>query len=481
MKRTFVILAALALSFVPGFAMADPPERSSTLSDQQAVNVTIYNENLALVHDRRRVTLTNGINRIAWRDVSASMDATSAILDADATSSHVNVLEQNFDYDVLGQDALMQKYVGYDVIVVHPARFAGEHDRREHAKILSYNSSDVVLQYADRIETHIDGYIVFPSIPKSLRDRPTLTLDLQSANAGPQMLDLRYVTSGLSWNVAYVGTLDANQSHMSLVGLVTLNNTSGTSYHNARLQLVAGNVNRPAPTSQQLKMIANVTSGVGSDIYNVNATQENMFEYHLYTIGHPTTILDKQTKQLALLSANDVPVKKTLELQGSPYYYQSANTQLGDRLPVAVVVSFENKGGDLGIPLPAGQMRIYQNDSRGLAQFVGGDTIAHTPRNDTVRLRLGNSFDVVARKRQTDFSLLTNCSAQSSYAIDFTNGKDSPQDVTVLEPMPGLDWMITSESQAHTKPTSRLAQWLVHLPADGKATLTYTANVTWCR
>lgn len=174
-------------------------------------------------------------------------------------------------------------------------------------------------------------------------------------------------------------------------------------------------------------------------------------------------------------------MKTTLELQGSPYYYQRGNAQFGDRLPVAVVMSFENKGGDLGIPLPAGQMRIYQDDSHGLAQFVGGDNIPHTPRNDTVRLHLGNSFDVVARKRQTDFALLSNCSARSSYDIDFTNGKDNPQDVTVLEPMPTLDWTITTESQAHTKPTAQLARWLVHLPADGKAALTYTAEATWCK
>lgn len=481
MKRNSMFLAALMMSLVPVFASADPPERTSTLADQQAINVTIYNNDAALVHDRRRISLKPGSNRIAWRDVSAGMDATSAIVDADGSSSRVNVLEQNFDYDVLGQEALLQKYVGYEVIVVHPARFAGERDRREHARVLSYTNGDVVLQYADRIETRIDGYIVFPSIPKSLRDRPTLTLDLQSADAGPHMLDLRYLTSGLSWTVAYVGTLSTDQSHMSLVGLVTLNNGSGTSYHNARLQLVAGSVQMPT-TQRQLKTIARVTSGVASDLYNVNAVQENVFEYHLYTIGHPTTILDKQTKQLALISVGDVPVTKTLELYGESRYYEGiTEAGDGDRLPVSVIVTFENKGGDLGIPLPAGQMRIYEDDSHGLAQFVGGDNIPHTPKNDTVRLHLGEAFDIVAHRRQTNYRSLSDCSSQSSYEIDLTNGKDETQDVTVLEPMPSIDWKIVAESGPHTKPTSQLARWLVHLPADGKAALTYTAEVTWCR
>jgi hypothetical protein len=479
MKRNLLVLIALVFSFAPLCAPADVPERTTTLADQQAVNVTIYNNDMALVHDRRRISLTAGVNRIAWRDVSASMDATSAILDADESSSQVSVLEQNFDYDVLGQDSLLQKYVGYDVIVVHPAKFAGERDRREHAKILSVNNGGIVLQYADRVETRIDGYIIFPRIPKSLRDRPTLTLDLQSADVGPQVLDLRYLTSGLSWSVAYVGTLDPDQSHMSLVGLVTLDNTSGTSYHNARLQLVAGTVNvTRAAARGALKTISNVTSG--ADMYNANASQENVLEYHLYTLPHQTTILDKQTKQLALLSANEVPVTKMLELNGAPYFYQSEAGDLSDRLPIAVIVSFVNKGGDLGIPLPAGQMRIYQDDSRGLAQYVGGDTIPHTPKNDTVRLNLGDAFDIVARKRQTDFRLISDCESEGSYEFDVTNGKDVPQDLRVIEPIPG-DWTITRESQPHTKSSAGSATWSLHLPADGKAALTYTADVTWCR
>lgn len=480
MKRIVKILAALSIALVPAYALADIPERTSTIADQKAVNVTIYNDDTALVHDRRRVALNAGVNRIAWRDVSASIDATSAILDSAESSAQVNVLEQNFNYDVLSQDSLLQKYIGYDVIVVHPAKFAGERDRREHARVLTAGDSGIVLQYANRIETRVDGYIVFPSIPKSLRDRPTLTLDLQTGHGGSQVLDLRYLTSGLSWSVAYVGTLSGDQARLSLVGLVTLENTSGTSYHNARLQLVAGNVRLPA-TPAPLKTIAVVRSAVASDTYNANyATQENVFEYHLYTLEHPTTILDKQTKQLALLSANDVPVTKTLELVGSTYFYQSQNPQLTNRLPIAVIVSFVNEGGDLGIPLPAGQMRIYQDDSRGLAQFVGADNIPHTPKNDTVRLNLGDAFDIVARKRQTDFHLRSNCSAESSFEFDVTNGKDVAQDLTVIEPIPG-DWTITRESQPHTKSSARTATWVLRLPADGKSALTYTADVTWCR
>jgi hypothetical protein len=478
MKRIASFVIAFIASLAPLVAPADVPERASTLADQQSVNLTVYNSGTALIHDQRRVNLTAGLNRIAWRDVSGGMDPSSAVVDSSGSSSRISVLEQNFDYDVLDQDSLLRKYVGKMVTIVHPARFAGERDTREGARILSIDNG-VVLQYRDRIETQLNGYIAFPNVPKTLRDRPTLALDVQSEQSGAHQLDLRYLTSGLSWHVDYIGTLSPDQAHMMLTGLVTLENTSGTSYHNARLQLVAGNVNTQ-PAAQALKTIARVSSSAQSNIYNVNASQENYFEYHLYTLAGRTTILDKQTKQLALLSAHDVPVTKTLQLRGEPWYYQRTVADLGTRLPIGVYVSFVNRNGDLGIPLPAGQMRIYEDDSRGLAQFLGTDNIGHTPKNDTVRLYVGNSFDIVARKRQTDFHLISNCQSASSYEIDFTNGKDVAQDVQVIEPIPG-DWTISSESQKHEKSSASSATWTVHVPQDAQAALTYTADVTWCR
>ncbi len=160
-----------------------------------------------------------------------------------------------------------------------------------------------------------------------------------------------------------------------------------------------------------------IASGVGGDIYSAPMRQDNYFEYHLYTLARPTSILDKQTKQVSLLNAREVPIQKTLELRGSNYYYQTGLAELGTRLPVAVYLSFQNRGGDLGIPLPAGTVRLYQNDFANLSQFLGSDSIDHTLRNETVRLHLGDSFDVTARKRQTDFQLITNCTSEGTYIL----------------------------------------------------------------
>jgi hypothetical protein len=475
MKRIVVILFALLPTVAPILSSADVTERPSTLADRQSVNLTIYNDGTALIHDRRRVALDAGLNRIAWRDVSANMQPESAILDS-LDKEPVSVLEQNFDYDVLNQDSLLHKYVGQEVTIVHTFR-SSLRPERERARILSVDNG-IVLQYADRIETNLNGYIEFPSIPKNLRDQPTLILDVQSDAGGTRDLDLRYLSGGMSWSANYVGTLNADESRLNLTGLVTLSNTSGATYENARLQLVAGNVNVAQPQGAALKSIARVTSS--SNAYTVNGvSQEAYFEYHLYTVNRPTTVLNNQTKQLTLLAAHGIPVRKTLELRGSDFYYYNANADLGERLRVGVFVSFENRGGELGIPLPAGIMRIYQDDSHGLSQFVGSDSIDHTPRNDTVRLHLGDSFDLVARKRQTDFHFISGCETSSSYEVTIVNGKDEPQDVLVVEPIPA-EWTIPVENMTHTKSSASTATWTVHAPKDGKTTLTYTADVRWC-
>ncbi len=476
-RRASLLIALMVFACTPCVGAA-PSEISSGATGRESINVTIYNGNggLALVHDTRRVRLAQGLNRIAWRDVSAQMDATSALLQPVRPDDAVAVLEQNFDYDLLDPSALLQKYVGQYVTVVHEARFAGERDVRERAKVLSINGG-VVLEYADRIETQVRGYIVYPRSSRNFRDKPTLVLDLQSPSPGVHALDLSYLTGGLTWSADYVGLMSANETRLNLTGLITLSNTSGISYENARLQLMAGNVNVPvAQARSELKTIARVTSR-SADEYGVS--QQNYFEYHLYTLGRPTTILNNQTKQVVLLTARSVPIRKTLELRGSEYYYRNAQSDLGDHLPVGVYVSFDNRGGDLGVPLPAGIVRLYESDSHGLSQFAGADSINHTPRGETVRLHLGDSFDVTATRKQTDFKTRGDCATESAYEIRLGNAKSQPQTVVVVEPIPG-QWSILDENYPHVKSSAFTATWSVQVPADGHSTLAYRALTRWC-
>ncbi len=475
-RRPLVIAVSglLLTAIVQGKGAADSVERTSTLADVRAVNLTIYNGALALVHDRRHVELAQGDNRLAWRDVGASMDATSAILEDITTPGAVHVVEQNFNFDLLRPQTILDKYVGHDVTVVHDKPQPGRPER-ETAKLLADNDG-VVLQYADRIETGLtDSHIVYPALPPDLRDRPTLVLDLASDAAGAADLDLSYLTGGLDWHADYVGVVSPSDDRMDLQGLITLSNTSGTSFPNARLQLVAGNVNVVrAPTMDQMQAMA-----VPAPTPAPEVSEQNFFEYHLYTLDRPTSVLNNQTKQVSLLSARAVPIVKTLELRGSSNYYYGPAADLGQKLKVGVYVTFANKSGDLGIPLPGGIVRLYKNDAAGTSQFLGSDRIDHTPRNEDVRLHLGDSFDVTANKKQLSFTALGNCSFASDYQIVLSNAKTEPVDVLVVEPIPG-DWEITTENVHHQKTSSATASWTIHIPADSKSTLTYAVRTKLC-
>jgi hypothetical protein len=475
LRRARVAPAALAVAVALSAnvaAGADPPEHVSTIADQRSVNVTIYNGGQALVHDRRRISLAKGANRLAWRDVSGSLDATSAIVRDTSDPGGLTVDEQNFDFSVLSPQSLLARSVGHEVTIVHDVPVPGR-PAREPATVLA-NNDGIVLQYADRIETNLAGsHVSFDGIPSDLRDRPTLVLDLESARAGEADLDLAYLSGGLGWSANYVGVVSPDRAHLDLSGLVTLTNTSGTAYRNARLQLVAGNVNVGAqlPSGALMREIPEPAAAP--------MRQENYFEYHLYTLARPTTIANGQTKQVALLAARHVPIRETLELRGSPSYYGSENADLGEKLPVGAYVSFKNTGGDLGVPLPGGIVRLYENDARGTSQFLGSDTIDHTPRNQDVRLHVGDSFDVTANKKQTAFKALGSCRFESAYEIRLANAKDTPQRVDVVEPIPG-DWTMLTESAPHRKTSSSTATWSLAVGPNRTVTLDYRVRTNEC-
>jgi hypothetical protein len=468
-------LVALALAITLGIAPAlGDQERLSTLSDQQSVAVTIYNQNLALVRDERRVTFRTGLNSVAFRDVSGQINAATALLRSVSSPGALSVLEQNFNYDLLTPQKLLDKYVGKYVTVIHTNAASGR-ETREQARVLSTNDG-LVLQYANRIETGLDGRLSFPSLPSNLRDRPTLVIDLNSTNAAPQDVELSYLTGGLSWKADYVGALSADDTRLDLNGLITLSNDSGTTYSNAKMQLVAGDVNQVQEAFSQAKTLGRAVTADQAQV-----RQEQLLEYHLYTLGRPTTIADKQTKQVALLSAASIPVTKTLELRGAPYYYTGQYGDLGQRLKFGVYIQFQNEGGGLGIPLPKGTVRIYKKDSAGNAQFVGEDSIDHTPRHEQVRLHLGESFDVTANKKQTSYRLYRQGAEyiyESSYEIEMHNAKNQAQAVKVVEQLPGINWEIISENYQHVKAAADTAIWNIKLGANSKQTLHYTVRVT---
>jgi hypothetical protein len=470
---------ALALCTV-SVAHAAVDEKPSTLADQQSVAVTIYNENLALVKDTRRITLDSGLNRLALREVSGRMRPETAQLRSITHPGSLALLEQNFDFDLLTPAKLLEKYVGRTVRIVrtHPTTGA---ESIESATVLAANSG-VVLKIGDRIETGLPGRIVYDGVPANLRDRPTLVTELTSTRAGAQTVELSYLSGGLSWKADYVAELNAADSALDLNGWVTLTNTSGTAYPNANLQLVAGDVNR---VRDEMRFAAKATAMAMREAQAPRVmAEESLFEYHLYTLQRPTTIADNQTKQVALLGASAVPVKKELVLQGSDFYYRSSFGGIGQKMKVGVYVQFENReAAHLGMPMPKGVVRVYKKDSAGNAQFIGEDAIDHTPKNENVRLKLGEAFDVTAEKKQSDFKRRDTYSPwsyvhESAYEIVLKNAKKEPVTVIVREPVPG-DWSMLEQSHKHTKAASGTAEWKIQVPAEGNATLKYRVLVRY--
>jgi hypothetical protein len=467
------------LTCLPALA-ASPDELRSTLQDQQSVAVTIYNENLALVKDQRKIQLGSGQNMLAFRDVSAQIRPETALMRSLTSPGKLSVIEQNFDFDLLTPQKLLEKYVGKNVNIVRTNPATGS-ETTEQALVLAA-SNGVVLKIGDRIETGIPGRIVYPDVPANLRDRPTLVMSLNNGGAAQQEVELSYLTGGLGWKADYVAELNAADDKLDLSGWVTLTNTSGATYGNARLQLVAGDVNRVRDEMRPMRAMAKMDMAVAAEAPRM--AEESLLEYHLYTLDRPTTIAENQTKQVALLSAAGVPVRKELLLRGADYYYQSSYGELGQKMKVGVFVEFDNReSAHLGMPLPKGIIRVYKKDGNGNAQFVGEDNIDHTPKNEKVRLKLGEAFDVTADKKQTDFKKLPNPAKgnalfESAYEIVLKNAKMGAVTVTVQEPIPA-DWKILKESHPHEKAASNTAVWKVTVPAESTTTLTYRVQIRY--
>lgn len=478
----------------PQERQADPEaaELRSNLEDQQAVAVTIYNQDLALVKDQRQLSLPAGRVDLAFRDVSARIRPQTALL-RDVDGGELVVIEQNFDFDLLTPEKLLEKYVGRQVGLIRTHPTTGE-QTEEQATVLAA-SNGVVLRIGDRIETGsfdksvgglpvgLGGRIVYRDIPSNLRDRPTLVLTLNlgqdAADQEKRTLELSYLTGGLSWQADYVGELGPNEQQLDLTGWVTLENRSGTSYHNAKLQLVAGEVNQVQPDvlMESAPPMARAMAAPPPPM-----AEEALFEYHLYTLGFPTTIADNQSKQVSLLNAPDVTVDKELLISGSQAGFRQQRQGLTEDLDVNVYLTLANNAAsNLGMPLPAGVVRIYKRDTGGNVQFIGEDRIDHTPKNETLRLLLGKSFDISADKKQTEFKKRSGTGPwqyefESAYEIEVRNAKPEPQKVILRETIGG-DWSMLNESIPHDKVNARTAEWRMEIPAEGKSLLTYRVRV----
>lgn len=474
------VAASLAMTAV------NAEELTTTAAEQSSLNVTIYNSNVALIKDTRNVGLKSGVNTLAFKDVSASIQPESAILKADK----ITLLEQNFEYDLLSPDALLNKYVGKTVTIAIDNPATGE-VKEEQATVLA-NNNGVMLKIGDKIrQLDANMSVIYDNVPQNLRDKPTLTMKLDNQGAEKQSVELSYLSNNLDWKADYVANLIDDKT-LNIKGWVTLTNNSGTTYKDANLQLVAGEVNRAAPEPSPRQMMQKNRAMYELAAVAPDMAEESLFEYHLYTLGFPTTIKNKQQKQVSLLEAANVPYEKRLVvIANDPYGFNSwgDNTEYQDQTVNAKLIIDNKKANHLGIPMPAGILRTYQNDSKGNMQFIGEDHIKHTPENETITLQMGESFDVTVKRKQTDFhhertaqqnavKTIRQTEVVASYEIVFKNAKDSEATVEYRDIFHG-NWQVTKQSLNSTKINSTQNRWTVSIPAKGKTVLTYTVKTVY--
>lgn len=475
----FIILCAI---FMIGFGHSDSSceERASGeniltsgIKDQEAVAVTVYNVNLGLVKEQRLIDLDRGTSELRFMDVASQIIPTSVYIKSLTDPESLDVLEQNFEYDLLNPQKLLDKYVGKEVKLYYRNPYT-EREEIVKAKLLS-NNGGPIYQIGNDITFGHPGRVLFPGVPENLIAKPTLVWLLENTLSSKQTIEVSYLSNGINWKADYVLTLNETDDRGDLSGWVTIDNRSGTIYRNANLKLVAGDVHRVSDRFEYRDRMLRVAERAAKA--EPQFKEEEFFEYHIYTLQRLSTIKDNQTKQISLLTAEDVPVRKKLIFYGARYYYRGQYGEIMSNQKVGVFVELENKkDNNLGMPLPKGIVRVYKKDDEGSLQFVGEDMIDHTPKDEKVRIRLGEAFDVVGERKQTDWKKIAYDTYETAFEIALRNHKNEDVTIKVIEPIPG-DWKMLTSSHDYVKTESHTAEFNIVVPQDKEVKLSYRVRI----
>lgn len=457
-----------------------------SVSAQDAdVSVTIYNQGTALVQDRREFELDAGTTTLDFTDVAAGIDPTSVSFVSLTAPDGTTVLEQNYIYDLVGSSALLERYLDeyISVTVDDGTIYAGE--------LLSGRGGEIILRDDDGLVYVISqGKVVnieFPSLPSGLITRPTLRWLLNVADAGTQRVELTYLTSGMNWSADYILNLNAANTALDLNGWITLNNTSGAAFTDAQVKLVAGDVNRlPDP-----RLYSRMEEAAAMDMMPTAApqvAQREFFEYQLYEINRPVTINDNETKQVEFVTGTSVPANTYYVYNSSPgfygYYSQITDQGYGNSGMTDVQNWLEfstSEESGLGADLPAGRIRVYQEDVDGAALLIGENRIDHTPQGEDVSIYLGNAFDLVGERTQTAFQIIGRNVIEETYEIRLRNRKDD-QVVEIRVPetlFRWSNWEILNASDDYTPLNSNSIEFRVMVEPGQEKVLTYTVRYSW--
>ncbi len=421
------------------------------------VEITVYNQDLALVKDTRKLIFEQGVTEIPFTDVASAIDPTTVTLTVPDSTMGVRLLEQNYRYDLVSADKILANYLGRTI------RALSKQGRVSEGKLLSADATSLTIEYGDSGLTTLTraelANVEYPSLPAGMLIRPTLVWKLQSELSRAAFAEVSYLTGRIGWHAEYVAVLDSSDSSLRLSGWASIDNQSGATYVEARINLVAGEVNRIREELRPAFMIADPL-GVRAGI-TARMEERPLFEYHLYTLSDPSTLHNNETKQLALFQPATVRTDRT-------YTYEDGK--------VRVSLEFLNSPeAGLGIPLPRGKFRVMKADSDGALQFIGEDRIAHTAMNEKVRARLGNAFDVVGERKHLSLRKISGPGVEEEFEIRLRNHKSTDVTVAVIEHLIG-DWTITETTVPYEKSDYRTAEWRVTVPANGESTIGYTVR-----
>lgn len=469
MKKVYPLLltALIALSH---FAFAE---------DKEGVELTVYNQNFGLVKDRRVLNLQKGLNEIRFSDVASQIEPVSVHFKSLTDPLGCVILEQNYEYDLVSADKLLSKYIDKKISII--AQDAKSYEGR----LLSYDEGNIVISQDAGISmvARQDNIrqIAFSALPEGLITKPTLVWQISNNKAGEHLTEVSYLTNGITWEADYVVVSDKDDKAIDLSGWVTINNNSGATYKDASLKLIAGDVRRvqkQEPYADRMYMRAEAMMADAGAQFEEKA----FFEYHMYTLQRKATVKDNQTKQISLLSANNIPVKKLFIYDMKDFFGWIGDYGDTEKQKIKVKLEFTNsKQNNLGIPLPKGSVKVYKKDADGSLQFIGEDTIDHTPKDETIKLYLGDAFDVVGERKKINYREDTKSRwAEETFEISLRNHKDTNIEVNVIEHLwRYANWKILNKSHEFVKKDAKTLEFKVPVAKDEETKLTYTVRYWW--
>ncbi len=464
-----LLLCALTLTAVE--------EATSTLEEQKEVEVTVYNSNLGLVKDVREITLEEGEVSLRFMDVASQINTRSVHIKSKNYPNRLQILEQNYEYDLINHYKLMNKYVGKKIKLVTQNYYTDETEIVE-AELLSNNDNQPVYRIDGEIYLGHTGRVILPEIPENLIARPTLIYLLQNGTGREHEVQVSYMTSNINWSADYVMVLSDDDKSCDINGWVTIDNRSGATYNNAKLKLIAGDVHTVDQYAPQM-MKYSMMEAEGVSRSQPQFQEQEFFEYHIYTLTRPSTIKNNQEKQIQLLEATEVPVNKELIVYGSQAYFVQKYQEKIPKQDVNVYISFDNSDeNNMGMPLPKGIIRIYKPDHQKTLQFIGEDQIDHTPKDEEIKVKVGKAFDVVCERTQTDYETIGYYTYETAWEIKVRNHKKEPAEVTLVEPL-YADWTMLQNSHKYTQVDAHTIRFDVDVEPDEEVTITYRVRVTW--